>query len=172
MKKIITILALFLALSHTQSYAQIRVNSNIGSQPVWGPAGYDYAEYYYLPDCDMYYHVGTRQWIYRSRGRWISTSVLPGPYRKLDLYRSYKVVINDRDPYRRADYYRSRYTGFRGRHDQIIIRDSRDRKYFAIKDHPRHQKWNDDRRHGSNKRDNDHHDRDEDHRRDQRGERR
>jgi len=29
--------------------AQLNVNVNIGSQPLWGPTGYDHVNYYYLP---------------------------------------------------------------------------------------------------------------------------
>lgn len=145
MKKMIIMLAVFMAVGHAQADAQVNVNVNIGNQPVWGPAGYDYVNYYYLPDYDMYYNVPARQWVYQDRGRWITTGMLPGRYRHVDLYRSYKVVINDRDPYRRSAYYRKHYAGFRGRHDQVVIRDSRDRKYYVIKDHPHHNEWDGDR---------------------------
>jgi hypothetical protein len=45
-------------------FAQVRVNINIGSQPVWGPVGYDHVDYYYLPDIETYYYVPTRQFVY------------------------------------------------------------------------------------------------------------
>jgi hypothetical protein len=60
MKKIILIVTLLLSgFIFTTATAQIRVrfNVNIASQPVWGPVGYDHAEYYYLPDIDMFYYV-------------------------------------------------------------------------------------------------------------------
>lgn len=37
--------------------AQVSLNINIGSQPVWGPTGYDHVDYYYFPDIDAYYYV-------------------------------------------------------------------------------------------------------------------
>lgn len=103
--------------------AQVRVNINIGMQPAWGPAGYDYAEYYYMPAMDMYYYIPGRQYIYLSGGRWIRTTYLPARWRGHDFYRTYKVVINDRDPFRYHDRYRMQYAKYRGRHDQLVIRD-------------------------------------------------
>ena len=44
--------------------AQVSVSINIGSQPTWGPVGYDYVEYYYLPDIETYYYVPRRQFVY------------------------------------------------------------------------------------------------------------
>jgi len=123
MKKIILTLAVFMAISHTESKAQVNVNINIGSQPAWGPAGYDYAGFYYLPDYDIYYNVAARQWVYLNGGSWITAGVLPPRYRNINLYNTYKVVINERAPYRRAAYYRSHYAGFRGRSGQVILRD-------------------------------------------------
>ena len=55
---ILALIATFISLSFSQkASAQVKVgvNINIGSQPEWGPRGYDYVEYYYLPDIEMYY---------------------------------------------------------------------------------------------------------------------
>jgi hypothetical protein len=54
-----------------ENSTQIKVNINIGSQPVWGPIGYDYARFYYLPDLDMYYDVNRREYLYNENNRWI-----------------------------------------------------------------------------------------------------
>ena len=62
MKKMIIGLAIVITSGMAvPASAQVRVNLNIniGSQPAWGPAGYDYVEYYYLPDIDVYYYVPT-----------------------------------------------------------------------------------------------------------------
>src|SRR5689334_18182121 len=127
MKKLFLITALFFAalLSTKQSSAQVRVgvNINIGSQPVWGPTGYDYVQYYYLPDIDAYYYVPRHQFVYMNGSRWIFSSSLPPRYRDYDLYSGYKVVINEQRPYLRDNYYREQYSGYRGRHNtQVIIR--------------------------------------------------
>ena len=133
MKKLFLITTLLIALvtASKQSSAQVRVgvNINIGNQPVWGPTGYDYVDYYYLPDIDAYYYVPQRQFIYLSGNRWVFSASLPPRYRGYDLYSGYKVVINEPRPYLRNDFYRNRYSGYRGRHDQEIIRYSNDQKY-------------------------------------------
>ena len=58
--------ALFVA---NKSTAQVSVQVNIGDQPEWGPAGYAYAEYYYMPDIEAYYYVPRRQFVYLSGGQ-------------------------------------------------------------------------------------------------------
>ncbi|MBC8033071.1 MAG: hypothetical protein H7Y03_02935 [Chitinophagaceae bacterium] len=109
------------------SQAQVRVNAqiNINSQPDWGPVGYDYAQYYYLPDADMYYNVSSREYVYRERGRWINTRMLPSYRRNINLYSSYKVVINDRNPWMRHDHYFRNYGSYRGYRGQVCRRDNR-----------------------------------------------
>ena len=58
MKKIIFIILLCtFGLLSQKSNAQISLKINIVSQPIWGPEGYDYVEYYYLPEIDVYYNV-------------------------------------------------------------------------------------------------------------------
>lgn len=143
MKKLLLAFALFAgaATITTASQAQVRVSFNIGSQPLWGPTGYDYAEYYYLPDVDAYYNVGTQQFIYQDGGRWGNYNSLPGRYRNYDLYNGYKVVINERDPWLRHSNYYNQYRGYRGRHGQSFIRDSRDNRYWENPNHPSHSRW-------------------------------
>jgi hypothetical protein len=117
--------------------AQVRINLgfNVERQPVWGPTGYDHAEYYYLPDIEAYYNVPQHKYYYQERGRWIGRSTLPARYRNFDLYHSYKVVVNEPTPYRNHAIYRDKYASFKGRHDQEVIRDSRD------SNHPEHNNW-------------------------------
>ncbi|MDB5032104.1 hypothetical protein [Mucilaginibacter sp.] len=130
MKKLIFITALLLSsFSPKFADAQISVRVNIGSQPDWGPVGYDYADYYYIPDIDTYYSVPTHQYIYYQNNSWVRTTNLPARYRDYDLYNGYKVVINDHDPWLRNNSYRTRYANYRGRSGQVIIRDSKDEKY-------------------------------------------
>lgn len=102
--------------------AQVSISVNIGSQPSWGPAGYDYARYYYIPEYNMYYDVPARCYVYYDNGGWIRRASLPRRYRHYDFYRAHKVVINDRTPWHHHDRYRSRYGGYRGR--QVSIRDN------------------------------------------------
>lgn len=107
--------------------AQVRIHVNIDLQPSWGPAGYDYAEYYYLPAMDMYYFIPSREYIYLHRGRWVRTTYVPVHYRHVDFYRTYKVVINDRDPFRYHHRHRTQYARYRHHYDQPVWRDVRSR---------------------------------------------
>src|SRR5438874_10614080 len=107
MKKItlmvVTLLGLIAFTKSSQAQVSIGLNVNIGSQPVWGPVGYDYVDYYYLPDIDVYYYVPRHQYIYLAGGRWIFAASLPYRYHSYNLYSGYKVVINDTRPYLHAD---------------------------------------------------------------------
>lgn len=142
-KSMLLVALLIIGLLFETADAQIhaRVNVNIGLQPIWGPTGYDHAEYYYMPDIDAYYWLPRHQYIYLERGQWMFGASLPPRYHDFDIYSGYKVVVNDYKPYRHADMYRNKYSGYRGRHDQEIIRNSHDERYFEIKDHPEHDKW-------------------------------
>jgi len=147
MKKLLFVFTLTLGgLFIQQASAQFRINlqANIGSQPVWGPTGYDHVEYYYLPDIDVYYYVPNHQYIYMDRGQWRFSNALPSRYSNYDFYNSYKVVINDRKPYLNSAQYREKYSQYRGNHDQQVIRNSHENKYFQNKDHPEHNNWRDD----------------------------
>jgi len=144
MRKLIYMSVILLFCFFTKAVnAQINVSLgvNIGSQPSWGPIGYDHADYYYLPDINTYYSVPTHQYVYYQNNRWIRTVNLPATYRNYDLYRGYKVVINERDPWLRDNIYRTRYANYKGRHDQLIIRDSRDEKYRNHWDNGKHKGW-------------------------------
>ncbi|WP_181954752.1 hypothetical protein [Chitinophaga lutea] len=170
MKRFLILVSLIaVAAAFKPAAAQVRVSVNIGMQPAWGPSGYDYAEYYYLPEMDMYYYIPAREYIYFHRGRWVRTRYVPVHYRHYDFYRTYKVVINDRDPFRYHDRYRTRYAAYRYRYDQPVLRDVRDnrRDHNGWNNHgaPRRENngWNNDRRdndrwdnnRGNDRRDND-----------------
>ena len=130
-------------LLSTAVEAQIRINLgfNVDRQPIWGPAGYDHAEYYYLPDIEAYYSVPQHMYYFQERGRWIGRSTLPPRYRNFDLYGAHKEVINERSPWRNHAMYRDKYASFKGQHDQQPIRDARDPKYYANPHHPEHNNW-------------------------------
>jgi hypothetical protein len=145
MKKfaLIAMIAIGCSSAFYTSQAQIRVNVgiNIGSQPDWGPVGYDHADYYYMPDINTYYSVTNHQYISYQNNAWIRTTALPPVYRNYDLYHGYKVVVNDRDPWLRNDVYRTRYATYKGRRDQVVIRDSQDEKYRNHWDNGKHKGW-------------------------------
>ena len=136
----VLIVALCLA-STSNAQVSVRLNFNLDSQPAWGPTGYDYAEFYYLPDIDVYYYVPRHRFYYNQGGRWRFSSQLPSRYRNYDLYNSYKIVVNEREPWRNHENYREKYSSYKDRHDQQPIRDSKESKYFVNKYHPQHNTW-------------------------------
>src|SRR5215216_3091458 len=94
--------------------AQVNVNVNIGAQPLWGPAGYDVVEYYYLPDLQMYYYVPSHQFVYLNGGNWLFANSLPARYRSYNLYSGYKVVINEPKPYLQFATHKVKYGNYKG----------------------------------------------------------
>jgi hypothetical protein len=134
------VLALLLIsiFAYSPGQAQVNINVNISSQSLWGPTGYDYVEYYYLPQVGVYYYVPTGQFIYLDGPNWVYRTYLPTGYR-VDLYTTYKVVINEPKPYLRHNAYVVKYAKYKsGGPKQIVIRDSQDAKYYAVKGHPKH----------------------------------
>lgn len=143
MKKQIVLTAIvLLSCFGYNTNAQVSVHLNLGLQPLWGPVGYDYAQYYYIPDIDAYYDVANQDYVYLQDGVWVTSLYLPPRYGDFDLYRAHKVVINEPRPWLHNDTYRNRYYSYRGRHDQQAIRDSRDQRYWANPGHPMHSRWN------------------------------
>jgi len=126
-------------LWHSAS-AQVNVSINIGSQPLWGPSGYDQAQYYYLPEYDVYYDIPHKQYIYWNGGRRVTAASLPARYHA-DLYKTYKVVLNDKQPWTHHADHVKQYAQYKTRYDQGPIRDSHDEKYWQIKGHPDHSKY-------------------------------
>src|ERR1700710_2619533 len=116
MKKLIFTAAILLScLSAKIASAQIRLSVNIGSQPEWGPVGYDHADYYYMPDIDSYYDVNAHQYIYLNNNAWVHTNALPSRYSNYDVYHGYKVVVNQPTPWAHNDVYRQKYASYKGR---------------------------------------------------------
>lgn len=117
--------------------AQVNISVNIGAQPLWGPTGYDVVQYYYLPDLQTYYYVPSRQFVYLNGSNWVFASSLPARYRGYDLYSGYKVVINEPKPYLHFNTHKVKYASYKGaRGKQVVIRDSKEPKYFVVKGHP------------------------------------
>ena len=71
----------------------------------------------------------------------VSATYIEGTNNWIVFYRGYKVVINEPRPYLHHDVYYKKYYGYRGRSGQPFIRDSREEKYWQIKEHPQHGKW-------------------------------
>jgi len=140
-KQIFLIAALIITCFSYTANAQVSIQVNIGSQPIWGPVGYDHASYYYLPDIDAYYDVNARQYVYLDGGQWVTRPNLPQQYANYDLYGGYKVVINSPRPWVHAAKYRTQYAKYKGRHGQQAIRDNHQDKYRANPNHPEHNQY-------------------------------
>ena len=142
MKKQLLLIAILIAAGFGyKADAQVHVSVNIGTQPVWGPVGYDYVPFYYIPDMDAYYDVNRRQYVFLEGSRWVYMRSLPPRYSNYDLYHGYKVVVNEPSPWMHHDRYHTQYISYRNRHDQPVIRDSRDERYYANPQHPQHAVW-------------------------------
>lgn len=126
MRKLLLMAAIGLfSLAAAPAKAQVSVSVNIGSQPQWGPRGYDHVDYYYLPEVQSYYYVPTRQFVYLDGNRWIHARRLPSRYRNYDLYGARKIVINNtRDPWMRHGVYHRQYGGGYGRPGRMIAREN------------------------------------------------
>ena len=100
--KTIKLIAITMILFVSSSIrAQVSVNLNVGTPPVWGPV-VTTEEYYYLPDINSYYDIRQSQYIYLNNGNWIRSGTLPRRYRSYNLNTGHVVVINDyhgRNPY-------------------------------------------------------------------------
>lgn len=142
MKRILFLSALIIcAFVSQQISAQPSVSINIGVQPIWGPVGYDHVDYYYLPDVDAYYDVPSHMFVYLEGGVWVHRAALPARYANFDLYHAYKAVVNVPDPWLHHNIYHDKYIVFKGHHDQVVIRDSREPRYYENKEHPMHSQY-------------------------------
>lgn len=129
----IIVVALVCTLPFSNVFAQVgeKPGINVSSQPSWGPRGYDYVEYYYFPDIEIYYHVPDRQFIYRGSGHWKFSSSLPADYRDYDLFTAYKVVINESKAYLQYDKHKIKYPAYKGRGSKpLLFRKSNEPRNF------------------------------------------
>jgi hypothetical protein len=133
---IILFAATLLAASSSSS-AQEDVRNNIHCQPLWGPASYDYAEYYYMPEIGVYYDVSGSQFVYKNKSlTWEHSKRLPFPYQNTDLFSTYKAVINQPEPYLYHAFYVVLYHNYKAEHPrQLCIRDSNDSRYNRFRNY-------------------------------------
>lgn len=138
MKKNILISAIILSLlfAFNVSHAQVSVSLNIGVQPLWGPVGYDYVDYYYMPQYEVYYDVPHSQFVYFEGGHWLFAAKLPARYGRVDFYSTYKVVINEHNAYMHFKEHQVKYVEYKHvQHKEVAIRDSKDPKYVEARNH-------------------------------------
>ena len=143
MKKQILLIAVMIASCVSiPAMAQLHVSINIGTQPAYGPSGYDNAQYYYMPDVDAYYDVADQQYVYYDNNAWICSRVLPPRYSNYDMYNMYKVVINEPRPWMHHERDYARYYQYRGRHDHHWMWENRDNRYYAANGYQHQNGWN------------------------------
>ncbi|EGJ99926.1 hypothetical protein [Dysgonomonas gadei] len=136
MKKLIIAISILFAVgvfNPLSAQVNINVNINVDKQPAWGPTGYDYAGYYYMPDINVYYDITNALFYYLTGSKWISAQYLPDKYRKYDLYSMYKVVVNDKQPWLQNKTHKKNYSQYKGDKTQEPIRYSNNAKYNTSK---------------------------------------
>ena len=139
MKKFILLVALGIAAASYQPVsAQLNVSVNLNSQPKWGPKGYNYVDYYYLPDVESYYHVPSKKFIYQDNNQWIHRNSLPNKYRSYNLYQGRTVVINQPSPYLQHQTYYAKYAK-KYEHDRKKVYKRYDKDYKKY-NHDRNKK--------------------------------
>lgn len=79
----------------TSTQAQVSVNVNLGTPPVWAPANAVASQYYYLPDVDMYYDVPAQRFLYVKNGKWVRAERLPARYSGYNLRSGTVVYLTD-----------------------------------------------------------------------------
>jgi hypothetical protein len=114
-------LSMFSIICLLTANSQVKVNVNVNVQPPWGPAFYDYVAYYYIPEAGIYYYVPDRVFIYPEGHQWRFSRVLPPRYH-INLFSTYKVVINQPKPYLHHGYYVTHYRNKKQAH-QVCRRD-------------------------------------------------
>jgi hypothetical protein len=142
MRKVLLSSGIMLALVFIfrTSNAQVSLSVNIGVQPEWGPEGYDYVDYYYMPQYEAYYYVPERKFVYLDGSRWIFATALPPRFGTVNLFSTYKVVINEPKAYMHFNDDKVKYVKYKGGGKQVVIRDSKDPKYAEARKHPDNSK--------------------------------
>ena len=141
LKFIAVAIFLFVCFISNPIQSQVKVNFNVDAQPLWGPVGYDYANYYYMPEADVFYSVPENKFYYQKGNNWVGTNNLPANY-NIDLNNTYKVVVKEPKPYLNHGYYVSNYAKYKhNAPKQIIIRESNEVKYYKVKGHPKYIKY-------------------------------
>ena len=92
--KILKLFVLGLLFS-TASHAQVSVNVNLGTPPVWAPAEKVETQYYYLPEIDSYYDVPAKRFLYVKNGGWVRAEKLPTKYSNYNLRKGKVIFLTD-----------------------------------------------------------------------------
>lgn len=95
MKSIKILLFALLLGSFSGLNAQVSVNVNLGTPPVWAPADRVETQYYYLPEVDAYYDVPASRFIYVNNGSWVRSERLPKRFNGYNLRGGKVVYLTD-----------------------------------------------------------------------------
>lgn len=127
MKKVMLSIMLGIATVATVNTAQAQVKLNVSVQPEWGPTGYNYAEYYYMPDIETYYNVPKKQFVHFADNRWVFSPALPPVYSNYDIYSGYKVVVNKPNAYKYFKDHKVKYARYKNyKNHQVILKNKHD----------------------------------------------
>ncbi|MCW2121039.1 hypothetical protein [Flavobacterium sp. 7A] len=86
--------------------AQISVNLNIGSRPVWAPVqGYSNVDFYYVPEVHAYYDTHASLYVYQNGNNWVRSRNVPTQYRNVNLNNCHTVALNGYRGSRPYEYY-------------------------------------------------------------------
>lgn len=122
MKTIRTIL-LLIVLSFSSSKAQVAVNVNIGTPPVWAPANPVAAQYYFLPDIDAYYDVPAARFIYIRNGTWYRSANLPYRHKNYNLRGGKIIFLTDYRGNAPYTYYKAHKVKYKKSGNYYVVRD-------------------------------------------------
>ena len=133
-------IAIFAALFMTFALsAQVSVNVNLGTPPVWAPAERVETQYYFLPDIDTYYDVPSARFIYLKNGAWVRTASLPYRYRNYKLRGSNVVYLTDyrgNAPYSYHKNHKNKYS------KKVFVNDDKNENKGYEKQNKEYQKEN------------------------------
>ena len=107
----------------TASQAQVSVNVNLGTPPVWAPAEKVETQYYYLPEIDSYYDVPAERFIYVKNGAWVRSERLPARYSNYNLRGGKVIYLTDyrgNSPYAYHKKHKVKYVTTRYRQNNVV----------------------------------------------------
>ncbi len=126
----------------TSTQAQVSVNVNLGTPPVWAPANAVVTQYYYLPDVDMYYDVPAQRFLYVKNGKWVRAERLPARYSGYNLRNGKVIYLTDyrgNTPYVFHKNHKVKYVG-KKYHPRKAKAKPNNGKHKGHKKHPKHDK--------------------------------
>jgi hypothetical protein len=124
---LLTLLWTVMATLPLVTQAQVYARMPAAPPPPWAPPGHARAQYYYLPDLQVYYDVPAASFLLPHRGHWIALRQLPPMYRSYDLYAAPKVILDYYGPYpyRYYEVHRQRFPRWYCQpHSVIVYRDA------------------------------------------------